>query len=146
MKKILSICLFVLFTSAGITISNEAKSQVNVSFSVFYNSLKPYGRWMTNSSYGQVWVSNTRDFTPYSTGGHWAYTDYGWTWVSDYDWGWAPFHYGRWAHESSIGWYWVPGYEWAPAWVAWRNSNDYYGWAPLTPGLSISVGVGSYNS
>jgi len=145
MKKIFSILLFALFVSAGIT--NEAKSQTaSVSFSVFYNSLKPYGRWMNNSTYGQVWVSNTKGFTPYSTGGHWAYTDYGWTWVSEYDWGWAPFHYGRWSYQKQYGWYWVPGYEWAPAWVAWRNNNDYYGWAPLSPGLSISVGVSSYNT
>ncbi|HEY2726632.1 MAG TPA: DUF6600 domain-containing protein [Parafilimonas sp.] len=147
MKKVLNIFLFVLVISAGSVISTEVKSQsVDVNFSVFYNSLKPYGRWMNNSSYGQVWVSNTREFTPYSTGGHWAYTDYGWTWVSDYDWGWATFHYGRWSYNSQYGWYWVPGYEWAPAWVAWRNSNDYSGWAPLSPGLDISIGVSAYNS
>lgn len=145
MKKILSILLFALFVSAGIT--NEAKSQTaSVSFSIFYNSLKPYGRWMNNSTYGKVWISNTKDFTPYSTGGHWAYTDYGWTWVSDYDWGWAPFHYGRWAYHSTYGWYWIPDYKWAPAWVAWRNNDDYYGWAPLSPGLSISVSVGAYDA
>jgi hypothetical protein len=147
MKNAIKIFLFTLIIGAGSIISNEAKSQsANVNFSIFYNSLKPYGRWMNNSSYGQVWVSNTRGFTPYSTGGHWAYTDYGWTWVSDYDWGWAPFHYGRWSYNSTYGWYWIPGYEWAPAWVAWRNNNDYYGWAPLSPGLNISIGISAYNS
>ncbi|MBV9963745.1 MAG: hypothetical protein JO072_16000 [Parafilimonas sp.] len=147
MKKLFKVLLLASLVSTGIIQTNEIKAQsASVSFSIFYNSLKPYGHWVNHGSYGQVWVSNTRGFTPYSTGGHWAYTDYGWTWVSDYDWGWAPFHYGRWAHESSMGWYWVPGYEWGPAWVAWRNSNDYYGWAPLSPGLSISVGIGSYNA
>jgi len=147
MKKVFKIVLLALLLGAGITKTNEVQSQTaSVSFSVFYNSLKPYGRWVNHGSYGQVWVSNSRGFTPYSTGGHWAYTDYGWTWVSDYDWGWAPFHYGRWAYEASMGWYWVPGYEWAPAWVAWRNNNDYYGWAPLSPGLNISVGVPFGNS
>ena len=82
-----------------------------------------------------------RNFRPYQTGGHWAYTDYGWTWVSDYNWGWAPFHYGRWNYETNVGWYWVPDYDWGPAWVAWRGGGDYYGWAPLSPGLNISVGV-----
>ena len=140
MKKVFKILLLALFVSAGTVTVNEAKSQgVNVSFSVFYNSLKPYGRWTHHPKYGQIWISNTRGFSPYSTGGHWAYTDYGWTWVSDYDWGWAPFHYGRWAYERNYGWYWVPDYEWAPAWVAWRSSGDYYGWAPLSPGLSIGV-------
>jgi len=148
MKKILSILLFALLLGTGVTISNEAKSQTaSVSFSVFYSSLKPYGHWVNHPTYGQVWVSNERGFSPYSTGGHWAYTDYGWTWVSTYDWGWAPFHYGRWAYETRYGgWYWVPGYDWAPAWVAWRGSGSYYGWAPLTPGLDISIGVTAYNS
>ena len=103
MKKIFKIFLLAILVSSGIINSNEVKAQTaNVSFSIFYNSLKPYGHWVNHPKYGQVWVSNTRGFTPYSTGGHWAYTDYGWTWVSDYDWGWAPFHYGRWAYESSL--------------------------------------------
>lgn len=140
--------LFVLLVSAGIANTTATKAQqANVSFSVFYNSLQPYGRWMNNPTYGQVWISNVRGFSPYSTGGHWAYTNYGWTWVSDYSWGWAPFHYGRWAYDPAYGgWFWVPGYEWAPAWVAWRNSNDYYGWAPLSPGLNISIGISAYNA
>lgn len=142
MKKAFKVLLLALVVSAGSVTMNEVKSQsASVSFSVFYNSLKTHGRWVNHGSYGQVWISNTRGFRPYSTGGHWAYSDYGWTWVSDYDWGWAPFHYGRWAYESSLGWYWVPGYEWAPAWVAWRGGGDYYGWAPLSPGLSLSVGI-----
>jgi hypothetical protein len=42
---------------------------------------------------------------------------------------------------------WVPGYEWSPAWVAWRDGGDYYGWAPLRPGINISIGfnLGGYN-
>ena len=46
-----------------------------------------------------------------------------------------------------MGWYWVPGRVWAPAWVSWRRSNDYVGWAPLPPdgdGLSVSIGVSTY--
>jgi len=147
MKTIIRVLLFALLVSAGSIKTNETKAQsANVSFSIFYNSLKPYGHWVKHPSYGQIWVSNVNGFSPYSTGGHWAYTDYGWTWVSNYDWGWAPFHYGRWAYDPMYGgWYWVPGYEWAPAWVAWRGGGDYYGWAPLSPGLNISFGV-SYNS
>ncbi len=140
MKKLFKIYLLAVLVGAGSVHVNDAQSQrANVSFSVFYNSLKPYGHWMNNSTYGQVWISNDRNFVPYSTGGHWAYTDYGWTWVSDYDWGWAPFHYGRWNYNTNYGWYWVPGYEWAPAWVAWRGGGDYYGWAPLSPGLNVTV-------
>jgi hypothetical protein len=34
----------------------------------------------------------------------------------------------------------VPGYHWAPAWVTWGYYDGYYGWAPLAPGVSFSVG------
>ena len=40
---------------------------------------------------------------------------------------------------------WIPGNEWAPAWVSWRSSNDYYGWAPLGPNVSENEGLNSYN-
>lgn len=84
------------------------------------------------------------DFQPYATNGHWVMTDYGWTWASNYKWGWAAFHYGRWMYEPSYGWMWLPGRTWGPAWVSWRQSNDYYGWAPLgyhRRGVSISFGI-----
>jgi len=114
----------------------------DVTFDQFYSDLSPYGRWIDYPSYGRVWICNVNGFRPYQTGGHWAYTHYGWTWVSDYNWGWAPFHYGRWAFDASYGWFWVPGYTWGPAWVSWRHGGDYYGWAPLSPGINVSVGVG----
>ena len=142
MKKIFKILLIAMLIGGSIITQNQVKAQsVSVSLSVFQKSLSPYGRWVNHRTYGQVWIANQRNFTPYETNGHWAYTNYGWTWVSDYDWGWAPFHYGRWNWEPSLGWYWIPDYDWGPAWVAWRNSGDYYGWAPLAPGLNISVGV-----
>jgi hypothetical protein len=62
--------------------------------------------------------------------------------VSGYSWGWGPFHYGRWLFDDYYGWIWVPGEEWAPAWVAWRNSSDYYGWAPMGPGVHININIG----
>jgi hypothetical protein len=113
---------------------------------VFYDQLTPYGQWVNDPQYGYVWIpSAVPNFTPYSTEGHWVYTTYGWTWVSDYPWGWATFHYGRWAYDNAYGWLWVPGTQWGPAWVAWRQCNGYYGWAPLTPGLDISIGF-NWNS
>ncbi len=118
----------------------NVEAQQDVDFNTFYDALSPYGTWEDDPNYGQVWVSNEADFTPYYSNGNWAYTDAGWTWVSNYNWGWAPFHYGRWAFNGH--WMWVPGYEWAPAWVSWRTGGDYYGWAPLMPGISIGVGAG----
>jgi hypothetical protein len=72
------------------------------------------------------------EWAPY-TDGYWAYTDAGWTWVSYEDWGGICYHYGRWARLAGLGWCWTPDYEWGPAWVSWRRSDDYIGWAPLPP-------------
>jgi hypothetical protein len=52
-------------------------------------------------------------------------------WQSNEPFGWATYHYGSWDWDRRIGWYWVPGYRWAPAWVVWRTSGDYIGWAPV---------------
>src|SRR5208283_644645 len=96
---------------------------------------------------GYVWIPNVdAGFSPYQSNGHWVMTDYGWTWVSDYPWGWAPFHYGRWAYDNFYGWFWVPDIYWGPAWVCWRHCPGYYGWAPLGPGISISVGFSWCNN
>lgn len=153
MKRILTITAmalsFVLLSSAKNTISAQPRVGVNISFQNFYDDLDPYGRWMDYPDYGYVWIPNAGpDFRPYSTNGHWVWSDdYEWMWVSDYDWGWATFHYGRWFYDSFYGWVWVPGYEWSPAWVAWRDGGDYYGWAPIRPGININIGfsIGSYN-
>jgi hypothetical protein len=146
LKRITILTSFVMLLMA-IAFPPQAKAQGgDVSYQTFYDDLSPYGQWVTDPSYGNVWVPNAgSDFQPYNTNGHWAMTDYGNTWVSDYAWGWAPFHYGRWTYDTYYGWVWVPGYDWGPAWVSWRNGGGYYGWAPLSPGISIGVAVGGYN-
>jgi hypothetical protein len=117
-----------------------------ITYQTFYDALSPYGQWTDYPNVGYVWIPNAGpDFKPYSSDGRWVYSDQGWTWVSDYSWGWAPFHYGRWFFDDNYGWCWVPGYEWAPAWVSWRTSPDYYGWAPLGPTVGVSVSIASYN-
>jgi hypothetical protein len=118
-----------------------------VSYQSFYDALSPYGQWIDYPQYGYVWMPAVGpDFKPYATNGNWVYTDGGWTWASNYPWGWATFHYGRWFFEDGYGWMWIPGNEWAPAWVSWRQSPDYYGWAPLGPSVSINVSNGGgYN-
>ncbi|MBS1567754.1 MAG: hypothetical protein JST39_25445 [Bacteroidetes bacterium] len=118
-----------------------------ITYQDFYDQLAPYGRWIDYPGYGYVFMPNAGpDFKPYASNGHWVYTNQGWFWASDYSWGWATFHYGRWFYADGYGWMWIPGHEWAPAWVSWRRSPDYYGWAPLGPNVSISVSIGGgYN-
>jgi len=145
MKSFLkSLILFAITVTGVWTTTEKASAQVSVSFQVFYDDLSPYGYWVDNPSYGYVWVPNVSPgFTPYGTNGHWVYTDAGWTWFSDYSWGWAPFHYGRWYSDPMYGPMWVPGNEWGPGWVTWRRTDEYYGWAPIEPGISISMAYSS---
>ena len=110
----------------------------------FYNELSDDGRWISHPDYGYVWSPYRvdDDWRPY-TRGSWTYTDdYGWYWVSDEPWGWATYHYGRWFYDDRDGWLWVPGTTWGPAWVAWRSSDDYLGWAPLPPDAYWNNGSG----
>ena len=115
--------------------------------STFDEPLSPYGQWVDTGegpNDGRAWRPDPdvvgEEFQPYATGGHWAYSDWGWTWESDYPWGWGPFHYGRWALTPSWGWVWYPGTVWAPAWVDWRFGGGYIGWAPLPPvGFAVVV-------
>ena len=150
MKRIYSFG-FSLFLALAMLAAKPAEAQlrvgVSINFQTFYDELSPYGDWIDYPDYGYTWRPRVgSDFRPYATNGYWAYTDdYDWMWNSEYDWGWAPFHYGRWFYDPYYGWLWVPDYEWSPAWVAWRGGDDYYGWAPLRPGFSISMGFGNYN-
>ncbi|MEA3210560.1 MAG: hypothetical protein QOE70_3617 [Chthoniobacter sp.] len=120
--------------------AREARAEQKLDF--FYTALDPYGDWFEIEKYGYVWqpgeAANPR-WRPY-TDGNWAWTEYGWTWASNEKFGWAAYHYGRWTRLKRIGWVWVPGSEWAPAWVAWRRSNDFVGWAPLPAEAHSSSG------
>ncbi len=125
--------------------SRKAEAQyASVSFQVFYDELSPYGTWADFPQYGYCWIPDYGEsFYPYATSGYWAFSDFGWTWVSFYPWGWAPFHYGRWLYDPFYGWIWVPGMEWAPAWVVWRYGGGYCGWAPMEPGVTVSMAFSS---
>lgn len=110
-------------------------AEVTVEF--LYNNLEG-GSWIDVDDYGYGWqpdvAVSSADWRPYADG-YWAYTDYGWTWVSYEDFGWATYHYGRWARLADYGWVWFPGsdLEWGPAWVSWRFGGNQCGWAPLPP-------------
>jgi hypothetical protein len=121
----------------GVTnLGGPAAAQQSIDVDYFYDALDPYGEWVWHPRFGYVWLpGNVRDdWRPYTVG-HWVYTDeYGWYWDSYEPFAWAVYHYGRWGYDPDYGWFWVPGDTWAPAWVNWRYSDNYTGWAPVGPG------------
>ncbi|HYE33500.1 MAG TPA: DUF6600 domain-containing protein [Methylomirabilota bacterium] len=112
----------------------------------FYTPLQPYGSWVEVSGYGWCWRPTVAYYDPhwrpYHTRGRWMWSNHGWYWQSDYSWGWAAFHYGRWSCPTGVGWVWVPDYTWGPAWVSWRRTDAYCGWAPLPPRAHYRSGFG----
>ncbi|MBS1740809.1 MAG: hypothetical protein JST88_09735 [Bacteroidetes bacterium] len=149
MKRIFFIKLSMVATVLMLALlpQQQAKAQpgMSVSFQTFYNELSPYGQWINDPQYGYVWAPDVdQSFRPYYSDGRWAMTEYGNTWISNYEWGWAAFHYGRWMYDNYYGWIWVPGTQWGPAWVSWRSGGGYYGWAPMSPGINISISFGGY--
>ena len=113
----------------------------NVGF--FHTALSPYGEWLELEAGFHVWKPRHlhAGWRPYLYG-RWAWTDYGWYWVSSEPFGWAVFHYGRWFYDDYYGWVWVPDRIWGPSWVEWRYDDDYIGWAPLPPYASFSFSIG----
>lgn len=126
--------LLFVGTMAPFISPRTASADISLSFQYFNDNLSPYGEWVTVGDYGPCWhpLSVAPDWSPYQNG-YWAHTNAGWTWISDEPFGDTVYHYGRWMLIHDYGWAWVPGYEWAPAWVSWRTSDDYVGWAPLPP-------------
>jgi FecR protein len=115
---------------------------------VGYQDLDGYGQWISEPSYGMVWIPAVPvGWAPYHYG-YWNWiAPWGWTWIAGEPWGFAPCHYGRWVF-GPFGWAWVPGPRvgpppvYAPALVAWRgehyprtNPGPIYrpkvGWVPL---------------
>ena len=139
-----SLILFLVLTAFLIGgVPCRLKEAEGVSLSFFYDSLEPYGEWFEVPNYGYCWRPTGVDpeWVPYSDG-YWVYTDAGWTWVSYEEWGGITYHYGRWTRLYDMGWCWVPGYDWGPAWVSWRSSDHYIGWAPLPPDVVFSNETG----
>src|SRR5882724_1601742 len=141
----MKIRLIVLLCAAtGMLGPNTFRVRGEVSFSAgfeinsrtdFYDPLAASGAWVDVRPYGQCWhpARVEAGWRPYTVG-HWEWTDVGWYWVSDEPWAWACYHYGSWVYDPNYSWVWIPGTEWAPAWVTWRESDDYIGWAPCGPG------------
>ncbi|HEU0061235.1 MAG TPA: DUF6600 domain-containing protein [Hyphomicrobiaceae bacterium] len=136
--RLLLAALFALLTLAAQPATAQDRA---VDIDLFYEQLEPYGQWFEHPVWGTVWRPRVdADWRPYAHG-MWVYTDdFGWYWEAEEPWGWAPFHYGRWLIDENGAWIWIPDTEWGPAWVAWRGSDDYVGWAPLPPDAHWGAG------
>ena len=148
MKPKLLVFLLTLAAMLAALHPAQARADAEISFNFFHKNLAPYGEWIdAGGEYGLVWhpTGVSDDWAPY-TDGYWAYTDSGWTWVSYEDFGGITYHYGRWVKLEDEGWCWVPDYDWGPAWVSWRHSDNYVGWAPLPPECHYQpdIGISTY--
>jgi len=84
-------------------------------------------------------VGDVPEYRPYSDG-QWINSDEGWYFRGRTPYEETVSHHGRWVHSPHAGWLWVPGRVWAPAWVDWRQNDDYVSWAPLPPSAYFSDG------
>ena len=150
MKRLIMTLVLIGFSNATSVSAPPAPQDFPVGVSTsfgdadyFYGALSPYGEWLELDAGFYAWrPKHTRyGWRPYLHG-RWAWTDYGWYWISSEPFGWATFHYGRWYDDNYYGWVWIPDRTWGPAWVEWRYNNDYLGWAPLPPYASFSLNIG----
>ena len=143
MKSKTTILFATLLVASLMALLAPRQVSADVNFSYFYDSLQPYGDWVDVDQYGYCWMPRgmAPDWRPY-TDGYWTYTDAGWTWVSYEDFGSITYHYGRWVRLEDVGWVWKPDYRWGPAWVSWRQSDRYMGWAPLPPDVDFDENTG----
>lgn len=86
--------------------------QADVDIQILTQDLQPFGHWVDSAEYHMCWAPNPAgvrtDWRPYTVG-RWAYTEFGWTWISDEPWGHITYHYGSWVDDPIHGWIWVPG-------------------------------------
>lgn len=78
-------------------------------------------------------------YVPYSNG-KWVNTKSGWYFKANTPPEETTSHYGRWVKNPDAGWLWVPGRVWAPAWVDWKQNDQYVSWAPLPPSVYMVNG------
>jgi hypothetical protein len=130
----------------AVVASPTVVATTGVTVDAFHAQLASYGTWMQVEGYGLCWrpaeLVAFPAWRPYCDRGHWVYTEDGWFWKSDYPWGDVVFHYGRWYRDVRFGWLWIPDTTWGPAWVCWRHTDGYCGWAPLPPAARFQAGIG----
>src|SRR5437667_127974 len=93
MKKILFALTMLAFAVSALPRARGA----DISIDFIYDNLSG-GNWIDAESYGYGWqpdvATSDPNWRPYSDG-YWAYTDYGWTWISYEDFGRATYRRER---------------------------------------------------
>jgi hypothetical protein len=83
--------------------------------SPYYSSgmadLYTYGSWYPIGSYGNCWrpYGVGLGWSPFSSGGWFTDSVFGWSFIGSQPWGWLPYHYGGWVFDPFFGWLWSPG-------------------------------------
>jgi hypothetical protein len=112
-------------------------------------TLSQYGRFVQHQKYGEVWVPTVtpQGWHPYPPC-NWVNTkQYGWYYDDKTPWGQIVHHYGRWVYDAQMGWVWTPGSEFSPAWVVWRTSPEWVGWAPMLPDEDVQkIAAADFNN
>ncbi len=114
---------------------DPARIALPAEYRPFYDALVDEGDWTLVEPYGYCFRPrvNFTAWRPYQDG-WWEPSDtFGWIWNTDEPFGWVTYHYGAWFYDEYQGWLWQPGTIWGPSWVAWVDTGDYIGWAPLAP-------------
>ena len=97
--------------------------------------LSRYGTFTMDTVHGEVWTPSVAPvgWHPYPPC-HWVKAQrWGLYYDDQTEWGRIVHHFGRWLHDADKGWLWIPGNQFSPAWVVWRSSRAWTGWAPLPP-------------
>ncbi len=134
------------------TASSNSSSHNSFSLSNLLGIKDAFGSSKLNSEMVYVWkpstdlavtgvvVNEAPVYVPY-TNGQWVNTDAGWYFKAPTPVEETVSHYGRWVNSPTAGWLWVPGRVWAPAWVDWKQNDNYVSWAPLPPSDYIVGGT-----
>ena len=106
----------------------------------FKSVLANYGKWGMHDKFGEIWIPTVTpaSWHPYPAC-QWVYTKKGWYFDDNTPWGSIVHHYGRWENDEQVGWFWIPDADWSPGWVAWRQSDQWVGWAPLPAQQDMAI-------
>lgn len=99
------------------------------------DTLSRFGTFVVDQTYGEVWMPTVtpKGWHPYPPCRWIKAKRWGLYYDDRTEWGRIVHHFGRWIHNGERGWMWVPGTTFSPAWVVWRSSPAWTGWAPLPP-------------